>query len=325
MSFKLSNNGSSSHSRGFTLLEMLLVIAIIAILAAIVIVAINPSRQLAQARNAQRASDLNALHKAVQQYYIDNSMWPWEADDYDSNTYDVPDDQAAYEICGTGGDTTGCVDLDSLFPTYVSALPSNPAGGNYVMALDNDSQISMGAPGSGAEELPPVFIGNNDEVEEAANTGNDGGGSEVSCTDLEGDERRVCDLAAINDAIQEYIDDNDHAPYLAAAGCGEMSLGQDNGCKVCGTAGDGSSCKDWSILADELADYIDPLPEDPCGEACYYVDEIRHFFTYVYGAPQTFWQYCEDNVCTDNNEMYGLFAENLEDEDGGISYGFGSW
>ncbi len=53
-------------TRAFTLLEMLLVIAIIAILAGIVIIAINPGRQLAQARNAQRASDLRALHSAVQ-------------------------------------------------------------------------------------------------------------------------------------------------------------------------------------------------------------------------------------------------------------------
>jgi prepilin-type N-terminal cleavage/methylation domain-containing protein len=169
MSFKLPNSSSNSHNRGFTLLEMLLVIAIIAILAAIVIVAVNPARQLAQARNAQRASDLNAIYKALQQYYVDNLEYPWDDQDYGISL-----DSAVYEICETGNDSpSGCAELEEyLVPTYLSALPQNPISGNYVIALDIGEKISIGAPDSGEQDLSPVYIGRNAGI--IAEAGGDG-------------------------------------------------------------------------------------------------------------------------------------------------------
>ncbi len=61
---------------GFTLIELLVVIAIVGILAAAVLVAINPGKRMAQARDARRKSDLSAIGRAIQIYMVDNNMHP---------------------------------------------------------------------------------------------------------------------------------------------------------------------------------------------------------------------------------------------------------
>ncbi len=56
--------------RGFTIVELLIVIVIIAILAAITIVAYNGIQQ--RARDTRRVQDLGALSKATKLYAVDN-------------------------------------------------------------------------------------------------------------------------------------------------------------------------------------------------------------------------------------------------------------
>ncbi len=100
------------NKKGFTLVEVLLVIVIIAILAAIVIVAINPGRQVSQANNTQRQSDVKVLLDAVHEFGIDNR-----------GTFPAGI-LAAATVIGSG---VGQIDICSdLVPTYIAAMPFDP-------------------------------------------------------------------------------------------------------------------------------------------------------------------------------------------------------
>ena len=58
--------------KGFTLLELLIVIGILAILSTTMIIVINPAEMLKKARDSQRMSDLNTLKTAIA-YYLTNA------------------------------------------------------------------------------------------------------------------------------------------------------------------------------------------------------------------------------------------------------------
>lgn len=123
---------------GFTMLEILLVVAAIAILAGIVIVAINPGKQLADTRNAHRRSSVRTIMDSVYQYAIDNSgALPSQIPLAASSSCG----DAANEICITGADCTGLVELHEItdngiylvvIPEDLSAATENGTGFHIV-------------------------------------------------------------------------------------------------------------------------------------------------------------------------------------------------
>lgn len=140
--------------KAFTLIEVLLVIVIIAILAGIVIIAVNPGRQIAQANNSQRDSDVLAVLDAVHQYGIDNrGVLPAVI-------------TATPTVMGSGAaEIDLCTDL---VPTYITEMPYDPTtvgasytdctsySTGYTIAVDADGRVTVAAPDAELSEVISV-------------------------------------------------------------------------------------------------------------------------------------------------------------------------
>jgi prepilin-type N-terminal cleavage/methylation domain-containing protein len=130
--------------RGFTLLEVLLVVAIIAILAGIVIIAINPGKNLADSRNAQRSSDVATIIDAVYQYMLDNN-----------GTVPTAIGTTAVEMCKTSVAPATCTSSSLTDLTVVTT------GGKYIASLpiDPSCPTNCNANGVGYRIMKDVTTG----------------------------------------------------------------------------------------------------------------------------------------------------------------------
>jgi prepilin-type N-terminal cleavage/methylation domain-containing protein len=129
-----------SFEKGFTLIEILLVMAIIGILAGFVVLIINPTSQLGNTRNAQRNTDLNTILNAVYQYAVDNN-----------GTLPTTITQTSTEICITST-CAGLIDLSVLTinEKYLAVIPIEPQktntnGAGYMVKKTANGRITVEA------------------------------------------------------------------------------------------------------------------------------------------------------------------------------------
>ena len=137
--------------KGFTLLEILLVVAAIGILASIVIIAINPGKQLAETRNAKRNADVGQVLNGVYQYLIDEGSVPSS----------ITTTQT--EICVSNGSCSGLIDLSALTTNekYLVTIPIDPTGSStngagYEILKSANGRITVVAPD--AEESATISV-----------------------------------------------------------------------------------------------------------------------------------------------------------------------
>ncbi len=109
---------------GFTLIEVLIVVAIIGILASVILVSTNTARE--KARDAKRTLDLKELRTALLLYYDANKRYPTNSE----------------FAKGVDGTPAG---YKYLAPTYIPQVPTDPltkASYKYISVTDGTTKTS---------------------------------------------------------------------------------------------------------------------------------------------------------------------------------------
>ena len=115
-----------SKNRGFTLVEMLVVIAIIAILTGIIMTNLVGSK--AKSRDAKRASDLAQIQLAIEQFFDRCGQYPSSLDTSAGGVGICPDDANGSPI------TLG---------NFISVIPVDPSSGDAYDYVTNHDSISQ--------------------------------------------------------------------------------------------------------------------------------------------------------------------------------------
>ncbi len=132
----LYDTGYMRTRRGFSIIELLISMAILVVVAAIGIIAFNPAKQFAGARNSKRMTDLNSILVAVQQNIADTN----QAGVFSCGAGDIPTTTKRMAN-GTGNyDIAPC-----LISTYLSSLPfdSSTSSAHYTSASDYNTGYNI--------------------------------------------------------------------------------------------------------------------------------------------------------------------------------------
>lgn len=126
---------------GFTLVELLIVIALIGVLAVAVLAAINPLEQLNRARDTGMESDASQLLAAIDRYYATQEKFPWVVPPItiDSALARVSAKDPSIGVCGNAA--TPCID-GLLLGQY--ELKSEFKNRKFIVSTAETDQLYLG-------------------------------------------------------------------------------------------------------------------------------------------------------------------------------------
>lgn len=169
------------ESKGFTLVELLIVIAVISILTTVVFVALNPMARFQESRNARRSSDINSILGAIKLDQVDNggsyltelqAVATAMGSDNSSPVYQIGTPGSGCNTACPGAPEslqTACLNLQELveggympkmvFDPSMSTSQQGDGMTGYYIFLSNNGAVTIGACNSekGMQETAPAI------------------------------------------------------------------------------------------------------------------------------------------------------------------------
>lgn len=108
---------------GFTLIEILFVIALIGILATLSLIIVNPNREVQRVNNNERLGDITDLYRAIEQYDIDEGQYPSAMEALNGDvTIEICANNVSQGVC----QTAGLLYVGQIVPQYIATIPKDP-------------------------------------------------------------------------------------------------------------------------------------------------------------------------------------------------------
>jgi len=113
------------NKKGFTLLELIIVVAILGIIGTVTLTALDPAAQFQKATDSRRKSDLAQMQRALEIYYGDHGSYPVSM----GNKIDDPQNG-------------GIINWGSAWGSYMNMLPkdSEAPSANYAYVMTRSGQ-----------------------------------------------------------------------------------------------------------------------------------------------------------------------------------------
>ena len=108
---------------GFTLVELLIVIALIAILSVAVLATINPIEQSNKARDAAMKNDAAEVLGAYERYYASQNMYPWNTAGSADASVVLPSTDIKFGVVSVGSTVGALIESSELKTSFVGKKP----------------------------------------------------------------------------------------------------------------------------------------------------------------------------------------------------------